>query len=294
MPEYRFAKAPDVRLQGNVNLYRFARPAVSSRAVLREARRFGLSGQLKCGRSCQDARQLAYQEGTLEVVVHRASGGIRYHDLARWQVDDGSADVTIDDDRAIDIATRVVGDLDLAPADEYEVLRVTRLNVGLAERATGFSETRIIDVGVAFRRLVDGIPVEGPGGKLLVYLDQHGEVTGVDRLWREVKDVFVPSVELRSPESAQEDVRARWGDGGIGIVEVDAVRLAYFEAGWNDAQRFLQPAYVMPLTLRDTEEPRAGHAVMRSEHVVAAAVDPPERLFPRRPHTRAQALRQFG
>ncbi|MQA87142.1 MAG: hypothetical protein GEV03_21575 [Streptosporangiales bacterium] len=41
--------------------------------------------------------------------------------------------------------------------------------------------------------------------------------------------------------------------------------------GWDDAQSYLQPAYVLPMTITANEGLFAGHPVMRSEHFVARA-----------------------
>jgi hypothetical protein len=166
MPTFQLStKSPSVP-QERVRIFRLAPTRVSQKTVFEVARRFGLKGDMKTGSLCQDSRQTSYSEGSLELVVHHASHGLRFHDRARWQVDDGTSRVEFDDETAIRLAEGIIKAHSVVPLDECRVLRVTRLNVGVAEPRTGLAEHRVIDVGVVFGRVIDGIPVEGPGGKV--------------------------------------------------------------------------------------------------------------------------------
>jgi hypothetical protein len=269
-----------------------AAPSVSAETVLDLARRLGLAGSTENGMLCADATQLTYKEGSVQLACHRASGGLRYRDVARWQVDDGTADVQLDDDAATELAQGVVARFGLAAPEDCRVLRIARLNAGVMDRSTGYSEVRAIDVGVAFQRLVDDVPVEGAGGKVVVYLDERGALTGFDLLWRDIRPGSAERVELRSLDSAQEALAAEWDGDGSGVVRVDDVRFGYLESGWDEVQGYLQPVYVFPLTILSTEGRSAGRVMMRSEYIVAASVDPPEPPFRRRPAARRQSPRR--
>lgn len=212
MPNFQLStKLPSPPRQ-RVQIFRLARPRVNQKTLLSLARRFGLKGSVKTGRLCQDARQMTYLEGSFELVLHHASGGLRFHDNARWQIDDGTAHVAFEDPVAINMAERFIEELAVVPLNECKVLRVTRLNVGVVERRTGLAEQRVVDVGVAFQRVIEDIPVEGPGGKVMVYIDHKGNLTGIDRIWREIQDVYAQDVELRSPQAVQQDVMREWGE----------------------------------------------------------------------------------
>lgn len=287
MPKYQLLKQIPCPPQQCAHIFRLVPPQVNQRALFKLAKRFGLKGNLHNGSLQQDARQMTYLERSSELVLFRASGGLRFHDNARWQVDDGKAHVTFDDADAAKMAQRYLEELALVPLEECKLLRVTRLNVGVVERQTGFAEERVIDVGVAFQRVIDNVPVIGPGGKVIVYIDHNGDLTGVDRIWREIQDVYQPDVELQSPESAQQDVVRHWGEQGSGLIAIEDIRFGYFELGWEDDQRYMQPAYFMPLTILDTD----GLPVMRSAHYVAASTAPPEPLMPPPPVVPEQAPR---
>lgn len=292
MPEYQFLTEMRSPSQQRTQIFRLAPPVVNRRTLLQLARRFGMKGNLQNGIFQEDASRLTYTERSFELVLYRASGGLRFHDNARWQVDDGKSHVTFDDAVAVEIARRHLTDLKVIPLQECELLQVTRLNVGVVEQRTGYAEQRVVDLGIAFRRIIDDVPVEGPGGKVIVYVDHNGDLTGIDRLWREIHDVYQSDVELRSPESAQQDVVRYWGEQGSGRIDIEDIRFGYFELGWDDPQRYLQPAYVLPLTITATEGPMAGRPVMRSEHLVAAATNPPEPLIPPPPVVAARAPRR--
>jgi len=278
MPEIKFLSHLENPPKGPLPLYTLSPAPSDTKAVLSLAQQFGLAGTPDKGRLTEQAATLTYAEGPLQVTLHRASGGVRFQDLQRWQVDDGSAHIDIPDVEAIAIAKRQVKKLALAPPDEIQVLKVTRLRVGTAEASGKKAEERIIDVGVAFQRLVGGIPVDGPGGKLIVYLDHEGQVTGVDRLWRTIKRASKP-IAVQPPEFAERDLVKYWGKAGTdgaGRIEVREVRFGYFEQGWNEVQTVLQPAYVLPLTLISGDE----RVAMKSVHVIAASVKPSGVLMP--------------
>jgi hypothetical protein len=149
----------------------------------------------------------------------------------------------------------------------------------VVDRTTGYAEERVIDMGVAFQRVVDGVPVYGPGGKMVIYLNHAGELTGFDCIWRQVQNLHSPVERLQPLENAFNDLVKRWGRVGNGSIAVKEVRIEYFELGWEHTQRYLQPAFIMPLTIVSNR----GRVMMRSEHVFPAAANCVGILMPRLP-----------
>ena len=133
--------------------------------------------------------------------------------------------------------------------EESQVLRVSRLHVAAAGPERKVEDHRIIDVAVCFQPVVQGVPVDGPGGKVTVYLDHEGKMTCVDYLRRRVGSVYRKVTGLRTPEQAIEEANRHWTKRGVNEVEVSEVRFCYFELGWNDVQTYLQPAYMILATL---------------------------------------------
>ncbi|MFC7548381.1 hypothetical protein [Plantactinospora sp. GCM10030261] len=260
-------------------IFRLVVPESDDEAIFRLARRFDLAGSLDTGTLHRDARHSTYVEGPYRLILHHASGGFRLHDTTRWQVDDGESHVTLEDEAAVAIARRHLHEAGIASAEDHEVLRVSRLHVAVAEPATGSTEERIIDVAVTFHRLVDKIPVLGPGGKITVYVDHERRVTGVDSIGRAIEGVVEPEAVLRPPESVLAEVERAWSDDRNGLVSIDDMVFGYFEADWDEPQAYLQPAYVLLSTVTATEGLFAGRQVTRSVHPVPAAVDPPGPLM---------------
>lgn len=263
----------------NTNIYRLKGPGVNERSLREIARRFELTGDLKSGEILKDAEEYTYIQGPFVVTLFHASGALRYYDRTCWQVDDGKSRVKFSDDEAIGIAHDFIRRSELVPLDECSLLRVTHLHVATLERESNTHNERIIDVGVFFHRTIDKVPVEGDGGKVAVYVGHDGTVTGLESIWRDIAEVHrkVPSDQLRSPEHAENDLNKYWRQSRATRIEVTETRFGYFELGKDKSQRYLQPAYIMPLKIIGPDE----RFVVESTHVVPAASKPVGRLMPR-------------
>jgi len=238
--------------RGRARIYRLKAPSVNEKAVRALAQRFGMQAGAKSGTLKSDADKLTYSEGHLELTMYRASGGIRFIDRTRWQVDDGKSSLKINDAAASRLAQNFVRKHKLALSAETKFLKAARLHVGEATEGGKEASDRTIDVAVALQRLVNKIPVDGPGGKVIVYLDHEGQATGLERIWREIAGVHRRSKSYRTPQNALDDAAAHFR-AKQGVIEVQEMRFGYFEEGWRSKQQYLQPAYVIigMLTSRD-------------------------------------------
>ena len=284
MAEVKFLERLDAAPKVKTQIHALAAPGASAKALRDFATKFGVAS--KEATQAQDATVFTYTAGQHVLALFKASGAIRYQDVTRWQVDDGESNLKMSDATAAKRALAAISEHRLARASECELLKVTRLTVGAANTVTKRGNERVIDVGVAFRRTVGGVPVDGPGGKLIVYLDHKGELTGFDRIWRPIGGVQAQVKELKDPQVAEEDLLRYWKAHEAGRIEVQRMRFGYFELGYKDAQRVLQPAYVMPLTLYSQDE----RISMKSVHVVPAATNavgkfmpPPKKIVKQRP-----------
>jgi hypothetical protein len=274
MAEVRFLERLEAAPKVKTQIHALAAPGATAKALRDFAAGFGVDS--KRATEAQDAAAFTYTAGQHVLTLYRASGAIRYQDQTRWQIDDGKTNLKMSDATAAKHALEVVRKHRLAPPSECKLLKVSRLTVGEANTETRQGGERVIDVGVAFQRTVGGVPVDGPGGKLIVYLDAKGELTGFDRIWRPIKGVQAPVEELRHPQLAEEDLLTYWKPHGTGRIDVHDVRFGYFELGYQDSQRVLQPAYVMLLSLVGPDE----RISMKSAHVYPAAVNAVGRLMP--------------
>lgn len=286
MPELKFlAQIPDMPTQ-HTSIFTLKPPVADEFALQQCARLFGLQGDLTSGTIQQDRVKIAYNQGPHVVTLHRASGGLRYQDLSRWQVDDGKSMVQYDNNKAVEIARQYVEKAGLLPLKESQILQVTRLRVGAAEPATGYTEERVIDIGVVFQQTINGVPVEGPGGKAVVYLDHQGEVTGFDRIWREIDTVYAPVERYQSPDILRQQLEKYWHDWAT--IEVNETRFGYFQIGWQDMQHYLQPAYIAKVTLTSRDK----RIQTKSAYVMPAPLEPVEQLTPPRKRIKDQSPRK--
>jgi hypothetical protein len=261
--------------RGQARIYRLKTPSVNERVVRALARRLGMQADAKSGMLRSDADKLTYYQGLLELTMYRASGGIRFIDRARWQADDRKSDLKIEDAAASRLAQNFVKKYKLAPSSETKFLKAARLHVGEATQGGKEASDRTIDVAVALQRLVDKIPVDGPGGKVIVYLDHERQVTGLERIWREIGRVHRHGESYRTPQNALDDMvehfRAKQG-----VIEVQEVRFGYFEEGWRSKQQYLQPAYVIIGMLTSPD----GRIRKRTIYVASALSNPVGRITP--------------
>ncbi|NGP05767.1 hypothetical protein G6038_09795 [Rhodococcus sp. 14C212] len=262
--------------------------AFSEEVTIEIAERFGLSGGRQVTVLHRHPEWLAITQGSLEVRVFRGSGGWCYRNRAIWQVDDGESHLEITDETGVELAMKYVRELELADQRELRLLKVTRLHVGVTDRAADYAEERVIDLGVAFQRVIDGVPVEGPGGKIVVYIDHRGVLTGVDRLWRALGDKQAVS-EFQPLQVALDDLESTWGHSEDGTMVVEEARLAYYELGWEHAQEYMQPAYILPIRITSRG---AKPFTTRSEHIFPAALNSVGPLFPSAARVEPQNVRQ--
>jgi hypothetical protein len=254
MPEVIVKCKIEVKPHRDLKIYRL-RSVESDREQLRKiGGRFGMRADIEHGTFTEDARSLAYSQGVWTMMLFRSSGGWKYHNSAEWQVDDGKANLRIEDAEAFRVAGEHIAKHELASEKEMRPLRVARLQVAHGERGKEEKNERVIDVGVCYERVLDGVPVEGPGGKTVVYLNQERQLTGIDQLWRQIEKIHEPVKALRPVEYAIEEVRRRYPGKEPGRIEVTGVRLGYFEMNFHHQQEYLQPAYVVFVRLVSGEE----------------------------------------
>ena len=280
------AKMPDLP-QSLPPIYTLRAPRVNEKALLDLARTFRLKATEEAGSTSRDASNFTYSEGAFDLTIHRASGAFRFKDRNRWQIDHGS-NVDLSDEDAIKLARAQLKRYKLLPEDS-KVLRVSRLHVAVAGPDRKMEDHRIIDVAVCFQPVVGGVPVDGPGGKVTVYLDHERKMTCLAHISRSLGPVYRRVTSLRPPQYAIDEASRKWTERGIQEVEVREVRFCYFELGWNDEQRYLQPAYVVLATLFGPDRRIRTDEI----NVTPAVVKPVDRLVPSAPKRRpAQKTRE--
>ena len=276
-------------LPAALKIYRLRQPDVSEEALRRVGSAFGLQATPQSGTLVHNARGIAFSMPSgWGLKLLRASGGWRYRHITRWQADDGTSHLTIADDEIVHLAQGFLAKFKLPSSPELERSRVERLHVAHSQREGKGHQERIVGARALFRRVLDGLPVDGPGGTTVVYLDHARELTGIDHLWRAIDRVHEPVTKLRPVEEALQEVQQRYRTGG-GRVEVIDLHLGYFELGWDVEQNYLQPAYVFTLQL-GSENPQFR---MKATVPIVAAANAVGPIEPRLP-LKQQPTRRAG
>jgi hypothetical protein len=251
-------------------------PGVSEISVLESARGFGLKGLRTEGVVRTDPNAISYSEGPIEYLVFRLSGGVRQRDRQRWMRSERDSSFEISDEAALEAALVAVRPFAFLREAAAGSAVVKRLHVASSlPEGKSFSE-RITHAAVYFKRSISGIPVDGPGGKMTVFLSPDKKLTGVDLIWREISGVYEETKGLRRPEEAIQEVTERWTKRGATSGVINEIRFGYLELDWLQNQRLMQPAYVIFGVLGGSNSKLRHGAV----EVVAASTDPIGELVP--------------
>lgn len=255
----KFAAELPTKVPASVYVYRLAAPRITPRAVARVSERFGLTGKAPDFRLSED--WTTYFEGRYRIGVHRVSGALSYQHRDKYGLETNEA-FTLSDRDSIRLALSFLKRTAVIPLKEAVFHKVTHLRSGTGDVRGGPREEKLLDAGVIYRRTVDGIPVEGPGGFAMVNIDPEKEVIGLRAVWRPVQKRLA-KVKLISPDEAMSAIReltARlYGD-----TTITKATFGYFEQGELDRQVYLQPAYCFVYQVRN------GDVTHKSIEVIAA------------------------
>jgi hypothetical protein len=261
----------------STNIFELVAPKVNQQSLLSLAKKFKLKATPKDGKRAEGKEAFIYEEGPYEISLYKASGAYRYVNKLTWQVDAGNTNINISDEEATRIAQKFVQKLKLVPVKECKVLKVARLVHGVAditqEKIQG--EERVISIDVAFQRTIDNIPVDGPGGKVIVSIGENSEISGCDVVWRKIQRVYRRIKELRPENAAIQEAYKHWPKQQKQI-KIDKIRFGYFEEGRKTIQKYMQPAHVIFLTMGSDND----RIIRKTVYVAPAADRPTGRITP--------------
>lgn len=140
--------------------------------------------------------------------------------------------------------------------------------------ALQFDKLRI----VTFRREINGIPVIGPGSKIVVTIGDKNEIIGVIRRWREYTQVTPPTDQnpLISLEEARKGFQQRI-EGAFGAANPTIAHegVAFYDS--ND--KFIQPVYVFETQLGVQQRGPGADSNDLFLGLIPALKAPPEYIF---------------
>lgn len=230
-------------------VYQVVYPQVDEGYVARLAAAFGLDPA-----SSRQGETVVLARGAQSLEVYPQTGAFWYKDAERLWQPDGRAPA---EEAGIALAEAFLAARGLLPGDAlFEGTGHSQLTV--YDAATGSSTVRDTDLHVNYRLCINGAPVEGPGGKIKVYLGEGNRVVGL--YWAAFEIAPARAQPIISPQQALEHLRQ---DGIATTVKdprsatVSQVSLAYLAGPGNEAQEFLEPVYrVSGVVAGEAEEER--------------------------------------
>jgi hypothetical protein len=212
------------------------------------------------------------RHGAYTIALNRRSGAMRFRDEVRHgrELD---VPFRIAEPRAIDISREFVEKTELLkqPARDLKVGKIAYLRTQGASTNGEVAPEQILDAGVIFTREIDGIPVAGFGGYMMVNVAPDESVVATVKIWRH-RDTALGMVKVLEPdygvEALQKRLSARGLEGSVKVLKAD---FCYFEAGDDKTQRFLEPTYAFVF------ETRVGEFLYKSIEVIPATRQPRQR-----------------
>jgi len=222
-------------------------PRGGAGTVAARAAALGLAGAEDPG---IDNNRLGFTSGTRRLTRNQHSGAEFFADTARFHRGAGVArERLFADGDYINAARGYVNRSFGAEAAQaalfpYKVRKY--LNASAAAGGSPQGET-VYQIAVAFNSTVDGIPVIGPGSKVVVHMTPDGEVVGHEASLRAIKGrrATVAGSDLVAPDEAKAVVEARMKSRGIDLRNYNLTReeFGYLRRGRNSVQRVLVPHY---------------------------------------------------
>ena len=260
-------------LPNTLPVYAVAAPTVPARDIKAIVRSWpGLTLE-RARRVHRIGNWISADYGELRLIYQRLSGAVQANvRTAGMRVREGNTRFPIEDDKVVEIARAFLGKAKFVQGEvsKLPLAKVTHLQRQLAS-SEGVWPPEILDAGVVFTRVIDDIPVVGPGGTVMVKVLPQGAVAGASRVFRR-RGVKVATVRIRpaSEALAEFEKRLRSYRHLDGPVRVRRAEFGYFEAGRSHRQLFFEPVYAFVYA---TEGPEP----LKSAEVVHASRSPRER-----------------
>jgi hypothetical protein len=225
-------------IPAKARVYTLPAPKVSATGLKSVARGLGLGSAEFDLLTSKD--RMGYSGGRWQIELQRASGALLAVDVDHYGVDTGKP-FELTDRRAQGLAAKFLEQSKLVPLGSTRPLKVTHLRGADSDIKGETLTERLLDAGVVFGRVVDGLPVTGPGGLAMVHLDPGGDVVGLRSTWRALGK-SAGTVRIKPIDWAVAGLEKET-DGLIGKVSVLKAQFGYFELGALDRQTVLEPVY---------------------------------------------------
>jgi len=110
---------------------------------------------------------------------------------------------------------------------------------------TGKVDRKPTLIKVTFKRCIDEMPVIGPGGKIVVYIGDNGEVVDLTKIWRKLeyagKVKIIPAKEAFEKLVKGEVIMKPMGRLKLKVTDVE---VGYYAVGFGKKQEYYTPVWI--------------------------------------------------
>lgn len=217
-------------------------PPVTVQTVMDLLGRLGLTERIEGMTWEQDLNWITASDDTVTVSCNELSGGIQYR--LRPLADEPGTGISTGEDTLAEIARgfldRIGRPVEAQPLHLERVTYLYSQGIDVNKKKT---EPVKLDAGLIFTRMIDELPVVGPGGLAMVKIGTDDTVVGGSEIWRPILQRGA-KVPLRSPSEAMMLLETQLKRARIeGDYYVCKAWQCYTELGIGTSQRHLEPCY---------------------------------------------------
>jgi hypothetical protein len=280
---------PVIRVPTNLNIYKLIQPSSARESLRLIGQRFDLNGDVASGPIVESQSSLVHRENQSSLQVFERSGGWKYRRLDLWRQQRSEPWLEIEDDEATGIGESALTQLGLEePTVQLKAAGLRRLFLGSVNRAGTEREEHVIAFTVVFKRQLNGLECDGPGGTAMLYFNHSRLMSGVNYLCRPIAAIHEPVEHIRPVDEAISWIREYYDPLRGGRVELTELRLGYFEGDFNESQEFLEPTYVFRTRLSSDN----GQRHIKNLVIMPAATNSVGAIDTRVPQRSSQAPRE--
>jgi len=206
--------------------------------------RLGLTGGFSGFRWKNDGGWTTAESTNARVSINQRSGALRFWTRLNDR-ESPKAPFTIDEPSLASIARGFLKRTGLAPVpvEQLKVRKIAYLRLQTKPGRGKATSPKILDAGVIFGREVEGVPVSGPGGHMMINVAPDESVVAGTKVWRQL-GAPLGMANVLKPDYAINELSRRLRLQKIDQpVRVLKAEFCYFERGENDEQNYLEPAY---------------------------------------------------
>ncbi|NTU58652.1 MAG: hypothetical protein HGB00_07005 [Chlorobiaceae bacterium] len=143
--------------------------------------------------------------------------------------------------QAPELARKHLAETGFLPANEREMVvgHVGGLNLGVTKYGRSTGDYKKL-VTVQYNRVLEGLPVQGPGSRIIVHLGEDGALAGLIRNWPDVTAKAIAKSELKSNAVISKEIRQQ-----LRLTAGDAKEIAIRQASlvlYDDGRGTIEPA----------------------------------------------------